>query len=265
MRVVNFSALFLAMVLLLSSCGSGRSGGGINLFSPEQDKELGQQVSREIAGKPGEFPILPERGNEEVYRYIRGITQQLLNTGKVAYDNEFVWQVELIDDPETLNAFCTPGGYIYVYTGLIKFLDTEDELAGVMGHEMAHAALRHSTRQMTQVYGISALASLVTGRTDPGLLEQVAMGLVSLKFSRNHELEADEHSVIYLCETGYNASGAAGFFKKMEGQPTPPEFLSTHPNPGNRVEKIEGKARELGCTGNDRNEREYARIKALLR
>jgi len=71
------------------------------------------------------------------------------------HKDDFAWQVKIIDDPETLNAFATPGGYIYVYTGLIKFLDTEDQLAGVMGHEIAHADLRHSTRQMTSSYGVS--------------------------------------------------------------------------------------------------------------
>ena len=74
----------------------------------------------------------------------------------------------LIDDDKTLNAFCTPGGFIYVYTGLIKFLDSEDQLAGVMGHEIAHAALRHSTRQMTKVYGVQTLLQVATGRADPG-------------------------------------------------------------------------------------------------
>ncbi len=263
MRAINFSLFGLLIVLTLGGCGSGK-GGGINLFTPEQDLELGRQVSQEIASQPNEFPVLPERGNEEAYQYIRNITQKLLNTGKVSYADEFAWEVKIIDDDETLNAFATPGGFIYVYTGLIKFLDSEDQLAGVMGHEIAHSALRHSTRQMTKVYGLSALTSIVTGRSDPGMLEQIALGLIQLTFSRNHETEADEYSVVYLCETSYNAAGAAGFFKKMEGQPTPPAFLSTHPNPGDRVRKIEARAREMGCTGQDTNPREYARIKRLL-
>ncbi|MDX1939914.1 MAG: M48 family metallopeptidase [Saprospiraceae bacterium] len=245
-------------------CGAGK-GGGFNLFSVDQDKELGKQTEAQIAADPKQFPVLPEKGNEELYRYVRGITAKLLNTGKVNYKEEFTWQVKIIDNKEVLNAFCTPGGYIYVYTGLIKFLDSEDQLAGVMGHEIAHAALRHSTRQMTQVYGIAALTSVVTGNANPGVLEQIALGLISLKFSRGHETEADEHSVIYLCETGYNAAGAAGFFKKMEGEATPPEFLSTHPNPGNRVQKIESKAQELGCKGTQTNSKEYDRIKRLIK
>ncbi len=259
-----FIATFSAAAVFLAGCKGGK-GGGFNLFSPEQDLELGRQTEAQIAADPKRFPILPERGNEELYSYVRGISNKLLNTGKVNHRDKFAWEVKIIDDPKTLNAFCTPGGYIYVYTGIIKFLDSEDQLAGVMGHEIAHAALRHSTRQMSQVYGIAALTSIVTGNANPGLLEQIALGLISLKFSRNHEIEADTHSVIYLCETGYNAAGAAGFFKKMEGQPTPPQFLSTHPNPGNRVENIEKRAREMGCQGTQTNVREYERIKRLIR
>ena len=180
--------------------------------------------------------------------------------------NEFPWKVTIINDDKTLNAFATPGGYIYVYTGLIKFLDSEHQLAGVMGHEIAHSAQRHSTRQMTKAYGASALVSIVTGKSDPGQLEQIALAILNLRFSRNHETEADTYSVNYLCGTTYKADGAAGFFQKLEGQSASvPEFLSTHPNPGNRVENIQRKAKELGCSGNATNTSEYARIKSLLR
>ncbi len=258
-------ALF-ATLLSLTACGSlgGTQGDGFNLFTPEQDLELGRQVKQEIESNPQEYPILPEQGNEEVYRYIRGITNKILNSGKVNYRNEFAWEVKIIRDDETLNAFCTPGGFIYVYTGLIKFLDSEDELAGVMGHEIAHAALRHSTRQMTKLYGVAALTSVITGNEDPGLIEQIVQGLISLRFSRTHETESDEHSVIYLCETDYNADGAAGFFRKIDTGGRTPEFLSTHPDPGNRVQKINAKANSLNCgTGRDYRS-EYQQMKAKL-
>jgi predicted Zn-dependent protease len=159
-----------------------------------------------------------------------------------------------------------PGGYLYVYTGLIKFLDSEDQLAGVMGHEIAHAALRHSTKQMTKLYGLDAVRQLVTGRKDAKMVEQIALNLASMKFSRKHEAEADEHSVHYLCGSNLNAAGAAGFFKKIKDKEgTPPAFLSTHPDPGNRVKDIEYKAQELNCRGDDSNRAAYDKIKKLLK
>lgn len=263
---ISFVLLLCTFLFSWSGCKGGK-GLGLNFFSIQDDIKLGKQVSQQIESDPAQFPLLPERGNEELYRYVRGITTKILNSGQVKHKDDFAWQVKIIDDPKTLNAFCTPGGYIYVYTGLIKYLDSEDHLAGVMGHEIAHADLRHSTRQMSKVYGLQVMLSVATGRADPGMIEQIALGLVNLKFSRGHETESDNGSVKYLCSTGYNAAGAAGFFKKIEseGGSRQPQFLSTHPNPGNRVENIEKKAADMGCRGKQTNTSEYNRIKRLIK
>lgn len=247
-----------------ASCDVKKASQSINFFTVQDEIALGKEVEKEIQSDPKQFPVLPEKGNEEVYSYVRGLAKKILNTGKVAYKDEFAWEVKIIDDDKTLNAFCTPGGYIYVYTGLIKFLDSEDQLIGVMGHEIAHAAMRHSTRNLTKVYGIQVLYQIITGKAEPGLLEQIAISVVALKFSRDHETEADENSVTYLCGTTYNAAGAAGFFKKMQGQPSPPAFLSTHPDPGNRVLNMEKRKTELGCKGTMTNQSAYQAIKAKL-
>ena len=261
-KIFMFS--LVAVMISVSGCGTTQQAGGFNLFTPEQDIELGKEVSKQIESDPQQFPLLPEQGNEEVYRYIRKITSKILNSGQVKYKDTFAWEVKIIKDDETLNAFCTPGGYIYVYTGLIKYLDSEDQLAGVMAHEIAHADLRHSTRQMTKTYGLAALVSIVTGKSEPGLIEQIALGLVSLKFSRSHETESDLNSVKYLCPTDYRADGAAGFFKKIESSSGTPEFLSTHPSPSNRIENIEARAQEMGCKGTNTYQSEYSRIKRML-
>ena len=262
-------ALFLCGggTFLYTGCGAVSGAvNNINFFSPADDVQLGAQVAAEIASNPKEYPLLPESGNEEVYSYIRGLTNLLLNTGEVAYRDEFAWQVKLIDDDETLNAFATPGGYIYVYTGLIKYLDTEDALLGVMGHEIAHAAQRHSTKQLSKAYGAQMLLAVATGRSEPGMIEQIALGLTSLRFGREAESEADAYSVRYLCPTSYHADGAAEFFKKIEqaGGARQPEFLSTHPNPGNRVRDITQLSNELSCGGTDGDTAKYNRIKRLL-
>lgn len=259
--------IFIAIVTLcltLAGCEfTKKTVGNINLFPVEEDIKLGKQVSDEIASKPGEFPILSEKDNRQIYNYINNITRKILNSGQVKYKDEFVWSVKIIKDDKTLNAFATPGGYIYVYTGLIKFLDSEDELAGVLGHEIAHADRRHSTKQMTQQLGVQMLLAAALG--DREAVQQVASGIIGLKFSRNHESDADNYSVRYLCGTSYNASGAAGFFEKIGGQGgAPPEFLSTHPNPGDRVNNIKAKEAEFGCRGNDTNTSQYAKMKALL-
>ncbi|MFZ4543157.1 MAG: M48 family metallopeptidase [Saprospiraceae bacterium] len=241
----------------------------INLLSIQQEVDLGKKVKTEIEADPKKYPLLAEKGNELVYAYIRSMTDKILSTGKVANRKAFAWEIKIIQDDKTLNAFCTPGGYIYVYTGLIKYLDSEDQLAGVLGHEIAHAAQRHTGRSITQSYGVDILLSLLTGNSNSQtvqLTKQITASIVGLKFSRNHETEADEQSVIYLCPTSYNAAGSAGFFKKIQGKSgTPPEFLSTHPDPKNRVKDIESRAKAMGCTGSSTNTAEYNKIKNLLK
>ena len=144
-------SIVLATSLLLISCGNtGKAPrGGLNLFSISQDKELGAQVDAEITANAAQYSILDPAQNKEIYNYINDIRNTILSSGNVKYKTEFDWQIKIIHDDNTLNAFCTPGGYIYIYTGILKFLDTEDQFAGVLAHEIAHADLRHSTRQMT--------------------------------------------------------------------------------------------------------------------
>jgi len=256
-----FSALFISLIMI-TSCKSIKNA---NMYSVNDDKTLGQQVAKEIDNDQKTYPILPEAGNERVYQFIREVRDNILNSGRVQLRSQFTWDIKIIKDDKTLNAFCTPGGHIYVYTGLIKFLDTEDELAGVLGHEIAHADKRHSTRQMTKMMPLSVIASVIGQKYNQEQIAQVTAGIVGLSFSREHETEADEWSVNYLCKTKYNSAGAAGFFKKMQGKSgSVPVFLSTHPSPTNRVQKIESKAASMGCSRSNTTDTRYATIKSLL-
>ncbi len=264
MKKIFFAALMTVVFSFLSCSSLKKTWNNLNAFAVADDVKLGKQVSDEIAANPAKYPLLPEAGNEEVYNYIRNITNNILSTGRVANRNVFAWQVKIINDDKTLNAFCTPGGYIYVYTGIIKFLDSEDQLAGVMGHEIAHAAQRHSTQQMTKLYGIDFLAQAALGKKNQ--LAKIAESVIGLSFSRDHERDADDKSVLYLCSTSYNAAGSAGFFKKIQTKGgTPPVFLSTHPNPANRVQDIEALSKKMNCKGTATNTAAYNRIKSLLK
>jgi beta-barrel assembly-enhancing protease len=269
--------LGLVSLIAFTSWNCKVGSGVITALMPDisEDAKLGAQVSQEINSNPKEYPILPENGNQEVYAYVRGITNKILNSGAVQNRDAFPWAVKIINDNKTLNAFCTPGGYIYVYTGLIKYLDSEDQLAGVMGHEIAHADKRHSMRQLVKQYGVQALlgvgaAVATSGKSagaqqTAGQMAQVATSVVGLSFSRDHETEADNTSVKYLCSTDYSAAGFAAFFEKMGNAGSPPQFLSTHPSPTNRVQNIHAQAEKAGCKGTNKNQSQYQRIKNLLK
>ncbi len=234
-------------LFLLAACSSD---GGLNIFSIQDDIDLGAQLAAEIEADPKTYPLLDEAQYPYAYGKLNEIRDSLLASGLVEHADDFEWELHIIDDPKTLNAFCAPGGYIYVYTGIIAFLEHEDHLAGVMGHEMAHAAERHSTEQLTKIYGFSTLASILLGDASDDLAVEIAASLVSLEFSRNDEAEADADSVQYLCETQYAADGTAGFFQKLldaDKEGYVPEFLSTHPSSESRVEDIEALATQLEC------------------
>lgn len=251
------------LTLFFSSCDKE---GHINILSIEEDKKLGAQVSNEIESDPTTYPILSKTDYPKAYEHIERITNTILNSGNVTYKDEFAWQVKIIKNDSTLNAFATPGGYIYVYTGLIKYLDTEDQLAGVMGHEIAHADKRHTSRNITKQYGLDVVLQVIIGKNQT-VLTQIAKGLAGLSYSRDFEREADNFSVVYLQPTSYQCNGAAGFFEKMTadgGGGRTPEFLSTHPNPDNRIEAINNKATELACKKAPLDPPSYDDFKASL-
>ena len=248
MKKTILFALILGFFILVG--GTCKKDTNINIFSIEDDKQLGLQLRHQIDSNPSQYPVLPYIGNEAKYNYLYAMRDEILKSDKIKHKNDFNWELYIIKNDSTLNAFCAPGGYIYVYTGIIKFLDEADHLAGVLGHEIAHADRRHSTQQMTSTYGIQLLMSVLAG-DDPGIIAQIAAGLTTLSFSRGHETDADDHSVEYLCDTEYASNGAGAFFQKLISQGQSgrvPAFLSTHPDPGNRVQNINTDAGNLGCS-----------------
>ncbi len=208
--------------------------------------------------------ILVETENQELYNKINLIKERILKSGKVLHSDDFDWELKIIDD-SILNAFCLPGGKIYIFTGLINYLDNEAQLAGVMGHEIAHADKRHAIDNMAKQLGLSALINLVFG--DAGNIIDIAQNIIGLKFSRDNEAQADEYSVNYLYETVYDASEANGFFNKIEKENNEDEiadFLSTHPSPENRSIKMLEHWRILGGKKGEKMENNYLKTKELL-
>ncbi len=259
MKQLKFFA-FIAIIIGTQGCSK------LNLFTIEDDINLGKQTVQQIESQPAEYPILNPATNQAAYAYLYAMRDAILTSSEFEHKNDFEWKLFIIKDDAVQNAFCTPGGYIYVYTGLMKYLDDASSLAGVIGHEMAHADKRHSTRQMTEQYGIETLLSFIGGNAQQ--IASITAQLVSLKFSRNHETESDTYSVKYLCQTKYRADGAADFFEKIGSQGIP-AFLSTHPDPGDRVTNIKKQKNDLGCSDADnftQNEEitSYNQFKAAL-
>ena len=258
----------LAGVAALTTAAVTKPAQGFNIFSVDQDIALGAQVAHQTDSLyRAKGQLMSRSGNARAYQLLDGVVKRVLDNGQLKYRTQFPWDVQLIKDDATQNAFATPGGHIYVFTGLVKYLDNENELAGVLGHEIAHADRRHSTQTMQKQYGTSLLLGLLLGNRSNSQLVQIAAGLGQLKFSRAYETEADKYSTIYLNGTHYySCDGAAGFFIKAEkeGGSGTPEFMSTHPNPGSRVQNIQRSAQQLGCTGKTVSNTNFNELKRLL-
>ncbi|MBL8007713.1 MAG: M48 family metalloprotease [Ignavibacteria bacterium] len=233
---------------LISSCGS-------NIFSVQDDVEIGSELNQQILSEPQNFPML--KGNQEVKDYVSGLGRYVLENSKaIIYKNIFPYKFEIIDDDSTVNAFCIPGGYIYVYTGLIKYLDNEAALTGVIGHEIAHAERRHMTQRLTSYYGVSVILGLVLGN-NPNQLAEIAanlfVGLGFLANSRADEEDADNYSIKYLTGTQYYPGAITFFFDKIREEQkkngtTPSDlesWLSTHPLPQDRINNVVSKLKKI--------------------
>jgi predicted Zn-dependent protease len=251
--------LFLTSSFLLTTCKKNKeetsnlidtSCKDINPFGIQKDINLGAQVNAEILRDNINYPILDSAAsanNAWAYDYLNKMRDHIFANANVDHETDFQWKIKIIKNDSVLNAFCTPGGYIFVYTGIIKYLDSEDDFAGVLGHEIGHAALRHSTDGLVKEYGLSIFLDAIG--LSQSQLSNIAANLLLLKYSRCHETQSDEYSVAVLKNTKYKCNGAASFFEKIvaSGNSGTPTFLSTHPDPGNRVENINAQATRLGC------------------
>ncbi|MEM9806151.1 MAG: M48 family metallopeptidase [Cyanobacteria bacterium P01_D01_bin.56] len=213
-------------------------------LSPEQEVVLGQQGRQEI---------LPQMGglypSQELQAYIDQVGQRVLQQSQAA-QAPYPFEFDLIDDAGTINAFALPGGQIFVTTGLLKALDTESQLAGVLGHEIGHVVARHGAEHLAkQQLGAMLVNAIGIAASDDGqggqqaaVIAQAVNQLVSLRYGRGDELESDRLGFEFMTEANYNPEGIVGLmqiFEAAESRGRPPEFFSTHPNPGNRVALLE--------------------------
>ena len=242
------------------------------VFGPEQDVGLGEQTVAALSADTENYPILPPEEYPEAYEHLNRITQRLVGGPGIQYRDLFRYdKVRIIHDDETLNAFCTAGGFIYVYSGLIRYLEAEDDLAGIMGHEIAHAELRHSSMRLQREYGRQRLFEFIL-LTQPMAVKDAAMlailkDLTGLSWSRSQEADADKMSVSYLKDAGYACDATAAFFEKLLANQDDvgiPEVLSDHPDSERRVRDIKAQALSLGCTTQLAGDTDWAAFQASL-
>ncbi|MGE5205591.1 MAG: M48 family metalloprotease [Chlamydiota bacterium] len=213
----------------------------------EQQQQLGLKAMSQVYQQ---MPVLPD--SSPVTQYVQQLGKKL----EKVIPQQYTWpyQFHVIEQKE-INAFALPGGPIFINVGTITAADNEAELAGVMAHEMSHVYMQHSAKQMKQNVGPSILAGLGqilgsmvggVGGAIASIGGQMAGGMWSMKYSRGDEAQADAVGAIILWKAGYNPKAMAEFFQKLEKEAGPggPQFLSDHPNPGNRVQAVDNEIKD---------------------
>ena len=214
---------------------------GWNLFSPQQDVEIGQQSA---AAAEQQLPLL---NNSNVQAYVDRIGQRLAaNAG----GPQFQYRFRVVNQTE-INAFALPGGYVYVNRGILENARNEGEVAGVIAHEIAHVALRHGTHQASKAYaaqaGLQILGGLLGGKIGNNTAQilntvgGVGLNALFLKFSRDLETQADVRGAQILAASGYTPADMVSFFKQLENvdKSKKTSWLSDHPAPPDRIARIE--------------------------
>ena len=217
--------------------GTGRSQ--LNLLSEQQEIQLGREAYAEVLESPATLTRGP------MVDRVRRVGDALAAASSRRYPAStrgMEWQFVVIED-DSPNAWALPGGKCAVNSGMLEFIESDDELAVVMGHEIAHAIARHGGERMSQSMLASIVAEVALGELDPLVQAAIwqAYGLgVGLPFSRSHESEADELGLFIAAEAGYDPRAAAKLWRRMAANGDGwPEFLSTHPDPERRANRLE--------------------------
>jgi len=214
-------------------------------ITPEQEVALGLQAAPEMVQQFGGLDP-----DSKAQARVRRIGERLVSR-TAAGQSPYTFEFHLLDDPKTINAFALPGGQVFLTEGLLRRLETDGQLAGVLGHEIGHVVGRHGAehiakQQLTE--GLTGAAVLATyDPNNPSSRNSAAVAamigqLVGMRFGRQDELEADELGVRFASETGYDPRSMIGLMKILDQSSEggrPPEFFSTHPNPENRIQRIQ--------------------------
>ncbi|RCR71635.1 M48 family metallopeptidase [Larkinella punicea] len=212
-------------------------------LTPEQEVQLGLESAPQMAQQFG--GLYPD---EKVQQSVKRVGQKIVNSTDVK-NSPYQFDFHVLADNKTVNAFAVPGGQIFITAALLDKLKNEDQLAGVLGHEITHVVGRHSAEQIAKqqlTQGLAGAAAIATeDPNSPGRNSAIAAyvaNLIGLKYGRDDEIESDQLGVRWMVESGYNPEAMIDVMEvlKAAGGPNrPSEFMSSHPDPDNRIERIQ--------------------------
>jgi hypothetical protein len=263
------AAIVATSVLAGSAAAQTKITAPKNKYTPQQDVELGREAAAEVRQQ---MPMLNDDRTEE---YIEDIGERLIENLPAEYRQPaFKYSFDVVNLRD-INAFALPGGPMFVNRGMIQAAGSEGEVAGVMAHELSHVVLRHGTAQASagQKFAIGAIAgqilgAIVGGRTGSVIAQgsELGIGTYFLKYGREYERQADLLGAQIMARAGYDPRAMARMFQTIEreGGGRGPEWLSSHPNPGNRVEAINREAQMLRVSAAPASNGDFQTVHARL-
>ncbi len=260
------TAAFLLLMFTAPGCATLRRGAAEVLLPVDQEIELGKQISAEMEE---ELTLHP---SAEVQRYIQNLGARVVAAAGRERHKDMSFTFKVVDDPDTLNAFALPGGWIYIYSGLLLQAQSEAEVVGVLAHEVAHVTRRHIAERLAAAYGLQVLAAVALGE-DPSTVKQMAGAVLStgylLRFSREQEVDADVTGVRYTVGAGWSPNGLIDFFKRLGGDREAGSrralgWISTHPMPEDRVVHVEEAIAGFSSVPTKDGRAEHQRLLSLL-
>ncbi len=262
---IKIFAIIGIFVLLVPSCKKADD----NLihvikdeYNVEDQHEIGKMLKKLILKSPDRFPILNQNDYAEVYNYINTLIEMLANTDKVENRLTFNWDATIIRDDSLANAFITPGGHLYIYTGLLKFLASENELFAVLAHEINYADSGNLMERLVSEYGKDVIGDLLLGYDFPET-RNIAYNIKDLVFEESEVLVADRYALSIICPFQYEALGLKTFIESANNSSLKIQWLITHPSSITRIQNIEEFAINCGTEEDTFIER-YEEYKAML-
>jgi predicted Zn-dependent protease len=265
---VPIVCLFIFVFSMLAGCGPApHQGPGHRpqrlAMTPQQELSLGQQAYQEVLSQATVVPDGPERER------VRRVGERIARAAAIeplereinlqVHGYRFEWEFNVIRDDKTINAFCLPGGKVAVFTGLLPVTENDDQLATVMGHEIAHALAHHASERLARTQllqtaikiadGVLGIGDVPHGRDFIGVLAAGA-SFSGLKYERQQESEADHIGLFLMTFAGYRPEETVVFWRRMQqagaGQARPPEILSDHPSDARRIAQLQAWVPQAG-------------------
>ncbi len=207
-------------------------------ITADQEIQLGLQSAPSMIEQYGGL-----HPDEKAQRLVKQVGQQVVKKSD-ASQTPYQYDFHLLNDPEVVNAFALPGGQVFITAALFNKLQSEDQLAGVLGHEIGHVVARHGAERIAKeelTQGLTGAAVVASGDYSTAQAAQMIAGLINMSYGRDQELQADDLGVRFMTQAGYHPDALIGVMEILDsisGGQRQPEFLSTHPSPQNRIEKI---------------------------